>query len=107
MASTPKSKSQSSLRIGKGSRKKATLQFGSVTMTTGQVAPEAVKKNIASGQVAMKKLVAKVTSSPGVKIAGTAPLFYADPNDPKGIVRVVDGRKESGKFEDGKFVARR
>ncbi|HEX3365778.1 hypothetical protein [Phenylobacterium sp.] len=111
---TPRKASSGALKIagsdlsktGKASRK-ATLQFGSASITVNRSTLEDRSRNISRGQDALKKLKPKLVT-PGVKLRSRkgVPLFFADPARPGRIIRELDGRRESGVIENGTFKAK-
>ena len=83
------------------------LRFGSVAMRVN--ADDLVERiqNVRRGQASLEKMTCKLLE-PGVKIRARkdVPLFFADPADPRRIVRELNGEREIGSFENGKFKAR-
>ncbi|MEI8121458.1 MAG: hypothetical protein WCI20_05360 [bacterium] len=53
----------------------------------------------------MGKLLDRI-QKPGVilSLRKSVPIFYADPKDPKYLIRKVAGRRERVRFENGDFV---
>jgi hypothetical protein len=86
--------------------KGATLQFGSVSLKVATASAEQRQRNVGLGQAALKKFKSKIVK-PGVKLRAQkgVPLFFADPTNPRRIVRVLDGKREVGAFENGTFKA--
>lgn len=84
--------------------KTATLHFGSVSMKVKLGSSDEGIRNITLGQAAMRKMKVKL-ANPGVKLRNlkNAPLFYADPSNPRRLIRVLNGKREYGIFENGKF----
>ena len=66
-----------------------------------------VEKNIVAGQEALSR-AADTIVRPGVKldIPDGVPVFHADPDRPDLIIRVLNGKREHGLFENGEFVNR-
>jgi len=89
-----------------GGSKVKTYQFGSAKLTVSTSAQSEWAPNIDLGQSALKKLK-RVLVKPGVKLRGSkaAPLFHADPANPRQLVRVLNGKRETGVFENGEFKA--
>lgn len=86
------SKTSSSIR-------KATVKFGPVTLTGDRVSVKEAQEKVTQGQKALAKGAYALTK-PGIRLspAKDVPLFYADPKDPKRIVRVLNGKSEVGRF---------
>ena len=86
-------------------RKRVT--FGSVTVLVDVPTKAEVEKNIKDGQEALARLLERI-QSPGVKLKFKkgVPNYYADPEDPSRLIRILDGKKERVVFskEEGKFV---
>ena len=84
--------------------KTATLQFGSVSMKVKLGSDHERATNVGLGQAALRKMKRKLTK-PGVRLPTKpgVPLFFADPANPRRIVRELDGRRETGFFENGEF----
>lgn len=82
------------------------LQFGSVSMKVKVAEFDERARNVDLGQAALKKMKPKLIK-PGVKLRTRkdVPLFFADPADPRRIVRELNGERETGVFEKGKFKA--
>lgn len=90
----------------KTARMTASVKFGSVTVKATAPSNAVVKRNIAAGQLALARAKTKILN-PGVTISSEkgVPLFHADPNRPGLLIRILDGKEQSGKFVDGKFKA--
>lgn len=83
------------------------VTFGSVTVTADRVVKAELSRNVDLGQFALKN-IAESLAKPGVKVpkkSKTIPLFHADPANPRRVVRILDGKKETGVFENGQFKA--
>jgi len=81
-----------------------TVTFGSVTIKTERPIPEEIKKNILNGQMAFARAV-EAFKTKGVKLnvsKGTA-LYQVNPNNPKYLLRNVDGNIDQGVFENNQF----
>jgi len=81
-----------------------TVTFGSVTIRTERPTPEAIKKNILDGQMALARGL-EAFKTKGVKLnvsKGTA-LYQANPNNPELLIRNIDGKIDQGVFENGQF----
>jgi len=89
-----------------GSRRKR-VTFGSVTVLVDTPTKAEIKKNIEDGQVALARLLERI-QTPGVKLKFKkgVPNYYADPEDPSRLIRILNGKKERVIFseEEGKFV---
>lgn len=94
------------LARGVAARKRAKITYGSVSMKATRAAEAALVENIVRGQMALKKVRKKVVK-PGVAMRARkdVPLFFADPSDPKRVIRELNGKRERGTFEDGEFRA--
>ena len=75
-----------------------------MTIKSSGVSKNEVLRNIRAGQCALAR-AKSVIIKPGVRIkAGKGvPLFHVDPDRPNQLVRVIDGKRECGVFEAGKF----
>ena len=85
-------------------KKLTAVTFGSVTVMVELPSAEVIKKNIRDGQLAFAR-ARKAFITKGVKLnvrKGTA-LYQAHPNNPKFLLRNIDGEIDQGIFEDGKF----
>jgi hypothetical protein len=99
----------------KGKRKRTGSAEGTGSMTVGSTTvlvslptKAEARRNIAEGQAALAR-AQPVIMKPGVKLSfgRGVPSFEADPANPRRVVRVLNGRQESGVFVGGKFKARR
>ncbi|WP_395015331.1 hypothetical protein [Dongia sp.] len=81
-----------------GSAKKtAKVTFGGVTVSAPVQSLKLVRKNIKEGQTALKRAAGALThSGVALKVSKDVPLFYADRDDPKTIIRELNGKKEKG-----------
>lgn len=83
-----------------------TIAFGNAELLVNH-APRPSAEVLAESREAMAALAAKVLT-PGVKLPPArpgVPRFYVDAGDPSRIVRVLDGKRETGQIEDGQFKA--
>jgi hypothetical protein len=105
IASRTKRKMPGGYRISVGKRKRKTVTFGSVTVEVMPSTMAEVRHNVQVGQVVMGKLLNRI-QKPGVilSLGKDVPVFYADPKDPKYLIRKVAGRRERVRFEKGDFV---
>ncbi len=81
-----------------------TVTFGSVTVMVELPSAEVIKQNIRDGQLAFAR-ARKAFITKGVKLdvpKGT-PLYQAHSNNPKFLLRNIDGKVEQGILENGKF----
>jgi len=88
-----------------GSKRNAvTVRFGSVTLTGDRPSSVDVKDKVKRGQRAFAKAAATLTK-PGVKLkhADSVPVYHADPKDPQRVIRVLNGKSESGRFIGATF----
>ncbi len=81
------------------------VRFGSVTIKGPVPDAETVKRNVASGQSALKRALAAL-SKPGIKLPRNkgVPLYRADPENPTILIRELNGREERGTLADGEFI---
>jgi len=86
-------------------KKPKTVTFGSVTVQVVPSTTTEIRRNVHVGQVVMGKLLDRI-QKPGVilSLRKSVPIFYADPKDPKYLIRKVAGRRERVRFENGDFV---
>lgn len=84
------------------------FRFGSTTTVFRDLepTPAMLRRNVLAGQRALKRATTALTK-PGVDIGSTRgiPLFEADRKSPDFVIRILDGKRERGKFVKGKFVA--
>jgi hypothetical protein len=80
------------------------IKFGEYIIAASPPTAEAVKSNVAASGQALER-VAKRLAEPGFSLAAPpdVPLYFADQNDPKLVVRRLHGKEERGHFVDGKF----
>ncbi len=80
------------------------LRFGSAVVKVRKADTRELAENVARGQAALARAM-RALQTPGVKLKRTkgVPLYAADPEQPDHLVRVIDGRRERGVFEDGEF----
>ena len=83
------------------------VTFGSVTVLVDVPTKAEVEKNIKDGQEALARLLERI-QTPGVKLKFKkgVPYYYADPEDPSRLIKVLDGKKERVVFskKDNDFV---
>lgn len=80
------------------------VTFGSVTVMVELPSAEVIDQYIRDGQLAFAR-ARKAFITKGVKLnvrKGT-PLYQAHPNNPKFLLRNIDGKIEQGIFEEGQF----
>lgn len=94
------------MQLLKRGEKMRRVKFGSVTLSASEPDEELVRRNIEQGQAAFARMARKLVR-PGVslKTRKNVPLFRADDDDPRWIIRSLNGKVERGKFEKGVFVA--
>lgn len=110
MTSSKKVSGTAELKIGARAAtvKTATIKFGSVVVTAAAPRPQDVKRNVASGQIALERAAPKIARAGiSLKDAKGIPLFHADPKTPGLLIRKLDGRTESGQFVGGRFVVKK
>ena len=102
----PAKKAGEKTRVAKSGE--ASMTVGNVTVLVKPPSKAEIRRNIKSGQSAMKRGL-KVIAKPGVTLEPrTTPIYYADPEHPGKIIRELNGEKVSGTFSiNGRFVARR
>lgn len=93
------------VRGGKG-RVRAVYSFGSAEFQGTKVHAEVPPETLEQSRRAMRQLGVRLLK-PGVKLPDRkgVPKFYADEQDPALIIRVLDGKRERGRFENGQFKA--
>lgn len=80
------------------------VTFGSVTILVERPSPEEIKKNILNGQIALARAKkAFMTKGVKLKVREGTPLYQATPNNPRFLLRNIDGKIDQGIFEDGQF----
>ena len=81
-----------------------TYQFGTAKLTVSSTADADWARNVDLGQSALKKIKRRLVK-PGVKLRGakSAPLFHADPSNPRQLIRELNGKRDRGVFENGVF----
>ena len=84
------------------------MTFGSTTVLVNVPTEAEVDKNIKAGQEALARLFERLQQLPGIelKFEKDDPCYYADPENPSRLIRILNGKKEHGVFseEEGKFV---
>jgi hypothetical protein len=93
---------------GAGSARTRTMTVGSTTVLVRLPTKAEARRNIAEGQAALARAQREIMK-PGVKLVfrRDVPSFEADPTNPRRVVRLLNGRRETGVFVRGKFKARR
>lgn len=72
-------------------------------MTLDGANAEDLSRNVGLGRDVMGKVRGRLLK-PGIKLrASRAPLFFADPSNPRRLIRDLDGKREYGVFENGVF----
>lgn len=81
------------------------VTFGSVTIMAERPSAEVIKQNILQGQRALARAqAALITKGVKLNVREGIPLYQAHPNDPRFLLRNIDGKIEQGIFQDGQFV---
>jgi hypothetical protein len=82
----------------------AQTNYGSVTIVTKRPSKLELTKNVAESAVVIRSFGEKIAKC-GIKLRGThdIPRFSVYNNDPSLVVRELKGKKEHGKFVNGKF----
>jgi len=82
------------------------VKFGAVTIKGDAPATVVISKNVRLGNTALTRAVTKI-ASPGVVLEEKAdvPVFRAAPDNPKVLIRTLNGKVERGQIRSGKFVA--
>jgi hypothetical protein len=81
-----------------------TLRFGSVTLEVAPQGNAQRAENVQSGQEALRRITdGFVANGFAIRTPAAAPLYHADPANPDRLIRVWDGRQETGIFEHGVF----
>ena len=84
------------------------MTFGSTTVLIDVPTKAEADKNIKAGQEALARLFERLQTLPGIELtfAKDDPCYYADPENPSRLIRILNGKKERGVFseEEGKFV---
>ncbi len=85
--------------------KPRTARFGAVTVVSNRPDADTVDRNITAGRDALNRAVEALVK-PGVdlKLRKGVPQFRADTENPKMLIRDLDGAIEKGRIIDGKFV---
>jgi hypothetical protein len=101
---------KATMTIGESRLGGRTVRFGAVTVIVGKLAPDEETRNIRQGQLALKR-ASKTLVTPGVTMVQkkTVPFFHADPKVPGRVIRVLNGKKASGTFDENgvfKTIAR-
>lgn len=81
-----------------------TIRFGSVTVPVVKLTSAEIKRNVLAGQRALAR-VTKRLKTPGVELnlPPDVPSYHADSNNLGRIIRVLNGKEESGVLVNGKF----
>lgn len=84
--------------------RKHTVAFGSAMVDGGAMNAEEIRRNTRAGQKAlsraMRVIVRKGVDLPSVR---DIPLFSADPDNPERLIRLLNGKREYGRFIKGQF----
>jgi hypothetical protein len=81
------------------------VKFGAVTVKGGQPDMMVVSRNVKLGNTAFNRAAAAI-ASPGVTMTKRAgvPVYRAASDDPKILIRTLNGKVERGRIVGGKFV---
>ena len=80
------------------------VTFGSVTVMVELPSAEVINQNIRDGQLAFARARnAFITKGVKLDVPKGTPLYQANPNNPKFLLRNIDGKIDQGVFEDGQF----
>ena len=84
----------------------STVKFGGVTVVMPTPTPAQLKKRIAESSQMADRLI-RAIAKPGIKLSlkKTTPVFVADSENPKLVIRKLDGKRTRGEFQNGVFVA--
>lgn len=87
-----------------GTKQNKTVKFGTVTVAVSSPAKTIVKRNVAAGRSAMRR-VKNVLLKPGVivEFANGIPVYHVDSKNPEQIIQRLNGKLLVGKFVKGKF----
>lgn len=82
-----------------------TVRFGAVTVEVIPATRTEKDRNIREGQVVLTKLLKRI-QKPGVKLSlkKDVPIYYADPDDPRYLLRRLRNTTERVRYSDGDFV---
>lgn len=91
-------------RTGDGER--VEVSFGNATLHAPRASEEQRAHGVEESRRAMERLAQALLALPGIELQRTlgVPLFYADGQNPKLVVRDLDGVRQRGTFVDGRFV---
>ena len=80
------------------------VKFGSVTVMVRTPTEAEVQRNVDRSTEALARGLKRLLR-PGVRLYPKkgVPLFYADEDHPGKIVRMLDGKRDLGVYEDGDF----
>lgn len=84
-----------------------TVRFGTVTATVARLDRSTETRNIRQGQAALRR-ASKTLATPGVTLGRRkgVPSYHSDPKAKGHVIRVVNGTKTSGYFDNsGAFKA--
>lgn len=82
------------------------ISFGNATLRAQPVSEERRALAVEEGQRAMSAFVEAILAPPGVTLPRKAgvPIFYVDVENPTLIIRELDGARQRGKIESGRFA---
>lgn len=84
----------------------STVKFGGVTVVVPTPTHAQIKKRIAESSQMADRLI-RAIAKPGIKLSlkKTTPVFVADSENPKLVIRKLGGKRTRGEFQNGIFVA--
>ena len=82
------------------------VKFGDVVVTTRKPSKAELQQNVDFSSAALARANAGLVR-PGIRIypKKDVPLYFADPDNPGGIIRKLNGTLQRGVVEDGQFKA--
>lgn len=82
------------------------VRFGDSLVTTAKPSKTQIKQNVEQSSAALARANTSLVN-PGVRLypKKDVPLFFADPANPDGFVRKLNGRVQRGVLKDGQFEA--
>ena len=91
-----------------GQRANHTVEFGGAKIERGVTAPETLSRNADLGEQALRRVIQELGAA-GVALEQPegVPLYRADPDDPKRLIRMLDGSQERGYFSGTRFITER
>lgn len=86
--------------------RKDQVRFGDSLVTSPKPSKTQIKQNVDFSSAALARASGKLMN-PGVRLypKKDVPLFFADPENPEGFLRKLNGRVQRGVLKDGQFEA--